>query len=483
MSDFNFVGPAYEAASVTQDTQELINWYLEMDPFREGRGALALYPTPGLSLKVQLAVGEVRGLHTVTGGAYFVAVSGPNVYKVTQFYVATQIGTLLTTQGRVWIEDNGAAAYLSDGVSRYSYIFATGVFAIQADGPFLGGGVIDELDNFFIYSNPGTNQWGSTDAGAVTSNALNLGSVLGASGNLTALIVDHRQVLLMTEKYSERWVNVGTFPFAFAVIPGSSIQHGCGAPASVARLGEGIAFLAQDTRGNATVAAWGAANPNPVRLSTFAVENAIQSYAVTSDATAYTYAQAGHEFYVLSFPSADVTWVYDLSASTLAQPIWHKRAWRDPLTGVRHRHRSNCGVLFNSDIVVGDFENGRIYTLSQTDYTDNGDPIPCIRRAPHLVSDLKRVFHHDLQIQFQPGVGLQSGQGSNPQFILRWSNDGGSTFGNDHLVNIGKVGKYKNRAIKRRLGYARDRVYEVEVTDPVYRAIVSAELNAEPGAS
>ncbi len=106
-----------------------------------------------------------------------------------------------------------------------------------------------------------------------------------------------------------------------------------------------------------------------------------------------------------------------------------------------------------------------------------------MRRCPHLTSDLQRQFFHNLQIQFQPGVGLQTGQGSDPEFILRWSNDGGFTFGNDHIVKIGKAGKYKNRAIKRRLGYARDRVYEVVVTDPVYRVVVSANLNASVGAS
>ena len=76
-----------------------------------------------------------------------------------------------------------------------------------------------------------------------------------------------------------------------------------------------------------------------------------------------------------------------------------------------------------------------------------------------------------------------SGQGSDPECILRWSNDGGFTWGNDHILKIGKAGEYKRRAIRRRLGYARDRVYEVVVTDPVYRVIVSAELKAMSGAN
>lgn len=490
MSDFGFVGPAYQAASKTQDDQALINWYLETDSFQgqdnpatpgveTGRGYIALYPTPGLLTRASLAAAaEVRGFHVLPGGATFLAVSGATLYSVDSAYTATSVGTLSTTTGQVTMTDNGVSAYITDGTYRYSYVWGTGVFSTVSDGAFTGGGVCDEIDNFIIYSNPATNQWGCTDVGDVASNPLNLGTVLGASGNLQALIADHRQVLLLAENYSERWVDVGTFPFPFAIIPGSSMQHGLAAPYSVARLGEGIAFLAKDTRGACTVAVWGASISTPQRISTFAIENAIQGYTVTSDAIAYTYSQAGHEFYMLTFPTEDVTWCYDLSTQ-----LWHRRAWRDPETGIYHRHRSNCCAVFGDDIIVGDYSNGKIYAFSQSTYTDNGDPLPCVRRCRHLTSDLKRQFFSDLQIQFQPGVGLQSGQGSDPSFLLRWSNDGGFTFGNDHTVKIGQAGKYKNRAIKRRLGWGRDRVFEVVVTDPVYRVIVSANLNASSGAN
>lgn len=490
MSDFGFVGAAYEAASITQDDQACINWYPETDPTKAsednpatpgaetGRGVIALYPTPGLLTRCELQDGEVRGFHVLPGGEICLAVCANTLYSITLAYGATAIGTLYSTSGQVSIQDNGVAAYLTDGEARYYYEWGTNTFAPIADGAFTEGGACDEVDNFFIYSRPGTNQWGCSDVGDVVSNALNLGAVLGASGNLQSLIADHRQVLLLGERYSERWINVGTFPFPFAVIPGSSMQHGCAAPYSVARLGEGIAFLALDTRGQSSVIMWGASQTTPARISTYAIENAIQGYAVTSDAIAYTYSQAGHEFYVLTFPTADVTWVYDLSTQ-----LWHRRAWRDPATGVYHRHRSNCSAVFGDDIIVGDFENGKVYALSQETYTDDGDPLPCVRRCKHLTSDLNRQYFHSLQIQFQPGVGLQSGQGDDPSALLRWSNDGGFTFGNYRTIKIGRVGKYKNRAIKRRLGYARDRVYEVLVTDPVYRVVVSAEMKASAGAN
>jgi len=138
------------------------------------------------------------------------------------------------------------------------------------------------------------------------------------------------------------------------------------------------------------------------------------------------------------------------------------------------------------------------------------------------VTDLQRQYLEELQIQFQPGVGITGlsspTQGTfigspytivplglltiaptdnkilgyanqinantptdNPKAMLRWSNDGGSTWSKEHWSNIGQLGKFKNRAIWRRLGWSRDRVFEVVVTDPVNAVIISANLKAEEG--
>lgn len=490
MPDFGFVGPAYEAASKTQDDQALVNWYVETDGTKFAgspatgqlaeRGVKALYPTPGTVTLCELQVGEIRGFHVIPGGQLCIAVSGNKIYSIDTDFTATHVGTVYSTSGKVFIADNGVAAYFVDGGYRYTYTWGTNTFAVVgvSDGPFEGGNTCAVVDNFIFYNRPDSNQFGCTNVGSVTSGALNLGSKIGYPDHIVAVLADHRQVILLGEVESERWANVGTFPFPFAVIPGTSIQHGLQAQNSVSRLGEGFAFLALDDRGRATVVMWGATFPSPTRISTFALETAIQGYSRTDDAIAYSYSQSGHEFYMLTFPAANVTWCYDLSTN-----LWHKRAWRDPETGIYHRHRSNVAAVFAGKNIVGDFENGKIYELSLSTYTDDGDPIPCVRRCPHITSDLNRQFFSNLQIQFQPGVGLQTGQGSDPECILRWSNDGGFTFGNDHTLKIGKAGQYTRRAMKRRLGWGRDRVFEIVVTDPVYRVVVSANLNASAGAN
>lgn len=479
MPDFGFVGDAYTAASIYQNDQELINWYCEVDERKQPneRGYMSLYPTPGLVLKKEHSNAlPVRQVYTTSTGTSLFSVIGNGVFIYDSSFNRTSVGSLSTTSGPVGIIDNGVSVYFTDGSDRYyCTLSGTGFTSVGPfDGAFVGATRCDIIDNYIIYNRPLSQQWGCTDVLSPTSNPLNFSSKDGSSDLLVAAVVANRDVFLLGRLTGEVWTDVGAFPFPFQRVPGTSMQHGCAAPFSISRLGESFAFLAQDDRGRTIVVQM--IGYQPKRISTFAVEAAFSKYNTFSDAIAYSYQQAGHEFYVLTFPSEDVTWCFDLATS-----LWHKRAWRDQYN-VLHRHRSNCGTVFNGKIIVGDYLNGNLYELSRSVFTDNGDTLPCIRRAPHLVEDYDRVFYQSLQLYFQPGVGISSGQGSDPQAMLEWSDDGGSTFGSQHWTSIGKIGRYKNRAVWRQLGTARDRIFQVTVTDPVNRVLVSAQLEATPGA-
>lgn len=476
MADFGFVGPSYEAPSKYQNSDETINWFIEKDPTKPdgARGQYSLYPTPGLILKAIPAVGEVRGMRTVQGGAALLVIVGAMLYTLDANFNATAVGLLLTNAGPVVITDNAAAAYFCDGAARYAFTFATGAFATLAvsDGPFSGGGASDVVDGFIVYNSPGSQQWAATTLNSTATLPLSIGKKDGSPDNIVTLIVNNREVFLLGEYTTEVWVDVGSYPFPFARVPGTSTQHGCAAKNSVARLGNSFAFVSQDLRGQGVIVVMNGYAPQ--EISTHAVTNTLTNQKI-SDAVAWSYQMEGHEFYVVTFPSIDLTWVYD--ASTL---VWHKWLSTDSI-GQYHRHRANCRALFQGLVLVGDYQNGSIYQLDNATFTEAGATIRRLRRCPHLVQDFNQQFFDSLQIQFQPGVGLLSGQGSNPQAMLRWSNDGGSTWSNEHWRSIGMMGKFKNRAIWRKLGTARDRVFEVIVSDPVRAIIVSAELRANGG--
>jgi hypothetical protein len=442
--------------------------------------------------------GSVTALTTVNNGVYTVVPGTP------ASTTTSGNGTGLTLTLTFGTGTGNTGSYVLSGsqtvTSRTMYALNFSVLP-NTDGAFSGGDVVDVVDNYFVYNRPDTQQFGSSNPLSPISSALAFSSKDGAPDNLVSLIVDHRELYLLGEASSEVWVDSGLFPFAFQRIPGTSTQHGIAAKFSVARLGNSFAYLSKNIRGDGQIMMMN--GYIPTRISNHAVENSIEG-ANISDARAWTYLIEGHEVYVVSFPGLDLTWAYDIASG-----MWHKWLWVDS-NNVFHRHRGNCYSHFNNMSLVGDWENGQIYMLDPNTYTDNGGEIRRVRRAPHLVSDFQRQFFSELQILFQPGVGLSGNitgstsptngiagigvaglaiagqanlatQGADPQAMLRWSNDGGSTWSNEHWVSIGVQGRYKNRAIWRRLGQARDRVYEVVVTDPIKAVIVAANLKAEAG--
>lgn len=353
----------------------------------------------------------------------------------------------------------------------------------SADGAFQGGEVVDIVDNYFVYNRPSSQQWAASNVLSPVTSSLSFGSKDGAPDELVSLIVDHREVYLLGEVSSEVWVDVGAFPFPFQRIPGTSTQHGIASKFSMSRVGNSFAYVSRNTRGQAQIVQMNGYVPE--RISTHAVENTLMNQVI-SDAIAWTYQLEGHEVYVVTFPSIGengLTWAYDATTK-----LWHKWLYTNQ-KGQYERHRGNCQTLFQGKVMVGDYANGNIYYLDQNNYTDNGEFTRRLRRCPHLVADLQRQYFDELQIQFQPGVGLNGNSeplntstvGADPQAMLRWSNDGGSTWSSEHWTSIGKMGKYKNRAIWRRLGMARDRIYEVTVSDPVKAVVVSANLKSSVG--
>ena len=342
----------------------------------------------------------------------------------------------------------------------------------STDGAFSSATSVDIVDNYFVYNRPDTQQFGASAALSPISSSLSFASKDGAPDDLVSLIVDHREVYLLGEVSSEVWIDAGTSPFPFQRIPGTSTQHGIAAKFSLARLGNSFAYLSRNIRGQAQIVQMN--GYVPTRISTHAVENSLTNQTV-SDAIAWTYQLEGHEVYVISFPSINLTWCYDVASG-----MWHKWLYTNNL-GQYERARGNCCVQFQGLVMVGDYSNGKIYKLDLNNYTDDGQLVRRLRRAPHLVADFQREYFDELQIQFQPGVGNSTGDGVNPQAMLRWSDDGGSTWSTEHWTSIGLMGKYKNRAIWRRLGTARDRVFEVSIVDPVKTVIISANLKTSVG--
>jgi hypothetical protein len=468
------LGATYVTRSVNAADARMVNMFPEVIP-EGGKEPGFLMRAPGLRKLTEVGAGPIRGLWQL--GGYLYVVSGNTLYKVSSTYTATALGTIANT-GPVSMTDNGTQIFIAANPQSYIYNTSTLVFAQITDPDFPGAVTVGYLDGYFVFNEPNSQKFWVTQLLDGTSvDPLDFASAEGSPDGVVGLIVDHREVWLLGTNSVEVWYNAGLLDFPLQRIQGAFNEIGCVAPYSIAKMDNGIFWLGQDARGQGIV--YRANGYTGTRISTHAVEWQIQQYGTMSDAIAYTYQQDGHSFYVLIFPSANTTWVYNVATNA-----WHERAgWNN---GNWTRHRSNCQVFFNNMVVVGDYEDGRIYKFD-LDYYKDDDRIQrwyrTWRALPTGANNLKRSAQHTLQFDCETGVGINDGQGSDPEVMLRWSDDGGHTWSLEHWNKMGKIGQYGYRTIWRRLGMTtkiRDRVYEVSGTDPVKLAIMGAELYVTP---
>jgi hypothetical protein len=522
------LGSSYVIRSVNAADNRMINLYPEVIG-EGGKEPAYLQRCPGLVLKGTYGTGPIRGLYTL--GDFLYVVSGNEFFKVNDVYdasadialedggdilledggdlLAESAGAIslgeISGTGPVSMADNGTQIFIAANPDGYIFNSITEELAQITDEDFPGAVTVGYLDGYFVFNEPNSQRvWVTSLLDGLSIDPLDFASAEGSPDGLVSLIVDHREAWLFGTNSVEVWYNSGDADFPLTRIQGAYNEIGCIAPYSVAKMDNSVFWLGADARGQGIV--YRAQGYQAVRVSTHAVEFAIQQYGNLADAVAYTYQQDGHTFYVLNFTDADTTWVFDAATGA-----WHERAgFRN---GDFKRHRGNCHARFDGEPIIGDYENGRLYAFNLDVYADAGATQKWLRswRAlPTGANNLNRTAHHSLQIDCETGVGLSGyalndqqflaselsqilqtelGQdieldvnytvGANPQLMLRWSDDGGHTWNGERQVSMGRIGQYGTRAIFRRLGMTlklRDRVYEVSGTDPVKVAIMGAEL-------
>jgi hypothetical protein len=503
------LGSAYVARSVNAADNRCINLFPEVIP-EGGKEPGFLNRAPGLELLQSVGSGPIRALWAhQTNGSDFYVVSGTEVYKLTSTSATpVKLGNIIDG-GPVSIADNGTQLFFACNGPSYIYNESTNEFKQITDPDFPGAVTVAYLDGYFVFNEPNSQRvWVTALLDGTSVDPLDFASAEGSPDGLVCVNVDHREAWLFGTDSVEVWYDVGGTDFPLQRIQGAFNEIGCVAAFSVAKLDNSLFWLGTDARGQGIV--YKANGYTGQRVSTHAIEYAIAQYGNISDAVAYTYQQEGHGFYVLTFPSADATWVYD--AATQA---WHERAGL--VNGQFTRHRSNCQCNFGGETIVGDFENGNIYKYSLEVYSDSGNAQKWLRswRAlPTGQNNLNRTAQHSLQLDAESGVGLngftteqvfylttQSGFDlitesgdyiaseittsviADPKVMLRWSDDGGHNWSNEHWTSMGGIGRFGQRIMWRRLGMTtriRDRVYEVSGTDPVKIAIMGAELHMSP---
>jgi hypothetical protein len=390
------LGSSYVARSVNAADNRMVNLFPEIIP-EGGKEPGFLNRAPGLRFLANMGDGPVRGLWQFDGYAY--AVSGEVLYKIDSLWRTTPIGTVAGSSGPVSMADNGTQLFIACNGPSFIYNSLTNEFKQIDDPDFPGAVTVGYLNGYFVFNEPNSQRlWITQLLNGTSIDPLDFASAEGSPDGLISVLVSHREAWLFGTNSVEVWYDSGAADFPLSPVQGAFNEIGCIAPFSVAKLDNGIFWLGADARGQGIV--YRANGYTAQRVSTHAIEWQIQQYENMTDAIAYTYQQDGHAFYVLIFPSANTTWVFDVATSA-----WHERAAF--INGDFTRHRSNCQMSFNGEVVVGDHELGNIYAFDLNVFNDDGAVQKWLRswRAlPTGTNNLNRTAHHSLQLDAETGA-------------------------------------------------------------------------------
>lgn len=466
-----FVGGAYTERSSNLNAQRCVNFFPVLDS-QEAKSVLALYGTPGLK---EFCAIESEGADTVIRGVHefdsiLIVVIGPRVYTVNSSGAATYLGTITTSAGNVFMADNGTQCIIIDGTNK-GYLTTGAALTAISDTDFPQASTVTFQDGYFIITEKDTGKiWISGLYDGNSWDALDFATAEANPDDAMRVISNAHDLWIFGKKTAEVYYNSGNADFPFERISGAIIENGMGAEASAVKINGQIYWLTDDGRVRRTVGYQGEV------VSTPHIEYQLSTYSIISDAIGFKYSIGGHETYVLVFPTAKKTWAFDTTTNYWRE--WESYYNKDAAVPWS-RHRANCGCAFGRKQIIGDYENGKLYEMDMDTYTDDGNAIRRIRVGQHISKERALVIWHSLEIEFESGIGLATGQGSDPKACLEWSDDGGHTWSNEHWASIGKIGEYKTRAIWRRLGISRDRLLRLTVSDPVKLVIIGAYANLE----
>lgn len=480
-----FIGGTYVAQSPIVGCEECWNLFAEAETLPgQQEPKTALYRDPGLRVFGTAGSGPIRGLF-MQDGRTFIA-SGSEFYEAAVDGTMTLLGTIAPGAGTVTFGTNGAGGeQLLVLASGYVYILTltTNAFAIVADADLPNGsiasiGFIDgyalalvrDTATFYISALEDFSAWDPTDIFEKSRT----------SDFVRAMVIMFGQAWLFGSKTIEPWYDSGDASTPFSPVPDVMVMQGILSTDAWTFIANTVYWVGENEDGGRM--AYQASGFSPKRISTHAVEAAWRTYRTVTDVTCWDYLHQGHAFVQFDFPTEDVSWVFDATTN-----LWHKRGYWDVSAGQYRAHLGRCHAFAFSKHLVGSRIDGIVYEQAADVYADGTALHRWMRRAPTLRKELRDEVHWRFYVTCEVGTTpLLSGQGSNPQIMMRYSDTNTKTWSVERWKSTGKTGKYDARVVWNRLGMAfgpHGRVYEISGTDPVPIALREAGVDLTEGAA
>jgi hypothetical protein len=466
----SFVGPAYTLVNRKAALDDSVNLYLAIME-AGGKSKATMESAPGYAQIAAPGI-EVRGCFT-TNDRTFWAIDDTLFEQMDAAGTLVSRGTLATSSGYVEFEYGTTQLVLVDGGNGYVLTLATNIFTQIGSDAFYGAARIAFLDNFFLFPRPDTGQFIKTALNDATSfDALDYATAESSPDDLVCPVVVQKRLLLFGQKTTEFWRDAGSADFPFE--PGGGVMEvGCLAIHSP-RVIDNTVFWLGGVGASGPGSVYRLNGYNAERVSTDAVDQALQASTDITAATAYAYQDKGFAFYAINAPGLDGTWVYNIKAGT-----WDRRCDTDSF-GQFTVDRVVCHTYnFGQHFVGG--SDGKIYRMASDLYMKGSDPLIRQRTSPHSATpSLLRLFFNRFTLDCTTGSSL----GAATFVELSWLDWGiGSKWSNWSRRSLGAVGQRFPRVqwFLNALGSGVDRVWRVRYTGNTPFSIINVEIDATEG--
>jgi hypothetical protein len=472
--NLNLFGGFYENQSTPLSSQNCINWIPQL---AEGEGlSQGAFITPKSLVQFGITGSAVNRGVIVMGGVPYV-VNGTALYSFDSAGAYTNHGAI-SGSGRVSMASNGTKlAIVVPGGNGYEYNADTTTLTQITDGDYITSDSVVFKDGYYVFTaSDGSKFFNSALNDPLTFDALDFGTAEINPDKIITAHVNHNELFILGEETIEVFQNIGGSGFPFQRIQGANIQKGCYAKFSPVEFDNTFMFVGGGL--NEKAAIWRVvSSQSAVKVSTDAIDHAIQKFTDDEIANAFSYTWTVNGQFIVAFTFEsdtinDVTFCYNGTS----------QKWFQMQTGLSPNKWRVSGMMqAYGKILCTDTEDGRIGYLDDV-YTEYGETIHQERTTQPYMIDGRPQFWSENELFMESGVGLTSGQGSDPQIRMSYSDDGGRTFSAEKPRSFGKIGEYGKRIVWRRLGRVPfNRVVRFINTDPVKANILRLTGKMEEG--
>ena len=459
---FNIVGGTHESRTRSLSVQNTTNMYLQLNEYSDKQASLQSWY--GQKLVASVDGSNERGIHVMNEIVYRVV--DTTLYEVDINGVHTDRGKVSGSDRVIMADDGDNLIIVSDKV--YRYIATDREFSLVNNSNLSNILSVTVINGQFIYTTKDLSFISQPNLPESLSGL----DAIGAESSPDKLVRDYafnQTIYRFGVRTTEPWYNSGVGQPPIDRLEGQQFSVGCKAIHSIAHTDKALYWLGDDN------AIYRVSGNQYDRISDDCLSNTIEQMIRVDDALGYTVTLQGQDFYIITFPSANKTFLINEKLG--------KQGWSQLTSGTKNdRYSATDSVQAYSKTYVA--SDGKWLTLERDEYTQDTDTLLRKRTTGEFTCkdfglNNDSMVMSRLILDVEQGVGLISGQGEVPRIMVEVSIDGGRSFPHVSWMELGRLGEYTHRTEVDFMIRGQSFIFRLNMSDPVPLTIKGAYLKVK----